>query len=63
MSVRILNSLSVSLPIPPLGSEALVEAACAKDKEMKLYNGFYHALLSEPDGGAEQVRDRLPIFP
>ena len=36
-------------------SELLHATAVSKDKTIKLYDGFYHALLSEPDGGAEQV--------
>ncbi|HEU0029690.1 MAG TPA: alpha/beta hydrolase [Kofleriaceae bacterium] len=34
----------------PSGSRALVRAAASKDKTLKLYDGFFHDLVHEPNG-------------
>jgi len=33
----------------PRGSELLYERAGAKDKTLKLYDGFYHEIFNEPE--------------
>jgi len=40
-------------------SRELHEKAISKDKDIIIYEGFWHALLAEPDGGAERVRDDM----
>ena len=36
----------------PRGSERLFKLADSKDKELKLYEGFYHEILNETERGA-----------
>jgi len=40
----------------PEGSRELVQRAASKDKTLKLYDGFYHDLLHEPDKDRAQVQ-------
>jgi alpha-beta hydrolase superfamily lysophospholipase len=40
----------------PSGSRDLVAQARSEDKTLRLYDGFVHDLLREPDGGGEQVK-------
>eukprot|EP00730_Choanoeca_flexa_P007493 TRINITY_DN12341_c2_g2_i3.p1 TRINITY_DN12341_c2_g2~~TRINITY_DN12341_c2_g2_i3.p1 ORF type:complete len:330 (+),score=64.13 TRINITY_DN12341_c2_g2_i3:82-1071(+) len=42
-------------------SKALHEQAKSPVKELKVYKGMWHAMLSEPDGGAEMVRRILVV--
>ena len=37
-------------------SELLYQTAASQDKTLKLYEGMWHALLVEPDGGGEIVQ-------
>jgi len=57
----LLASSSSAVPLPRTHdwlpcSKALHELAKSPVKELHVYPGMYHALLSEPDGGAEKVR-------
>ncbi|XP_077547838.1 monoglyceride lipase-like [Haemaphysalis longicornis] len=40
----------------PAGSQQFFEKALSKDKTIKIINGAYHSLLTEPDGVDRQVR-------
>ncbi len=44
----------------PEGSRELVERAASKDKELKLFDGFFHDLVHEP--GKEQVWEAIIAF-
>lgn len=43
----------------PAISQELYDRAASSDKEIKMYDGFFHALLAEPDGGDEVVRNDM----
>ena len=41
------------------GSRRVVEAAGSADKELRLYDGFYHELLNEPQPDRDRVTDDI----
>jgi alpha-beta hydrolase superfamily lysophospholipase len=43
----------------PSGSRALIAAAPASDKQLRIYDGFFHDLLHEPGGKGKRVEDDI----
>jgi acylglycerol lipase len=46
----------------PWGSRALIERIPATDKTLKIYEGYYHDLVHEPDGKGTQVETDMVLW-
>eukprot|EP00050_Salpingoeca_kvevrii_P001159 m.163247 g.163247 ORF g.163247 m.163247 type:complete len:121 (+) comp10307_c0_seq9:6188-6550(+) len=43
----------------PEASQLLHDTAASTDKKICIFEGMWHALLAEPDGGADRVREEM----
>jgi alpha-beta hydrolase superfamily lysophospholipase len=44
---------------PPAGGRMIVNDAASPDKELRLYDGFYHELINEPEPDRERVMGEI----
>lgn len=44
---------------PPSGGRMIVDHASSADKELRLYDGFFHELINEPEPDRERVMDDI----